>query len=218
MSVGLSGWRPLQGISALINILSASSVLAPFTSTHSVDTRHAQDRDHDLEQVALLSPASSSMSSSSLSDKSHSRTHEPEKPWTHAHTTSMWISPSTMIASVSQLSWLDLYFLANPSLTLYNKFVLVRFPFPHTLTALHALCGAIGGYVLMERDVFELRSLSTAEDTVLVAFSALYTVDIAVSNLSLGLVTVPVRGSVSAASMIYSTYGRVLEAPEISSD
>lgn len=98
----------------------------------------------------------------------------------------------TSVFSGSQLSWLALYFLSNLSLTLYNKFVLVRFPFPYTLTALHALCGTIGGYVLMERGVFEPRALSLSENAVLAAFSVLYTVNIAVSNLSLGLVTVPV--------------------------
>lgn len=92
----------------------------------------------------------------------------------------------------SQTTWLVLYFLSNLSLTLYNKGVLVRFPFPYTLTALHALCGSIGGYVLLERGAFEPRSLSVRENVILGLFSVLYTVNIAVSNLSLGLVTVPV--------------------------
>lgn len=182
-----------QGLKGIISSLSTSSVFAPFTSTHSADSHHAHDRDHDHDQVALLSSPSSSMSSSGASEPINGQPHEPEKPKTHARTPSTRVSPSTMIASGSQLSWLTLYFFSNLSLTLYNKFVLVRFPFPYTLTALHALCGAIGGYILMERGVFEPRSLSTAENTVLVAFSVLYTINIAVSNLSLGLVTVPVR-------------------------
>lgn len=103
------------------------------------------------------------------------------------------IPQSLSITSGSQLAWLTLYFLSNLGLTLYNKLVLVRFPFPYTLTALHALCGSIGGYILMERGAFEPRHLSLQESIVLVAFSVLYTVNIAVSNLSLGLVTVPVR-------------------------
>ena len=103
------------------------------------------------------------------------------------------ISPSTATtATRSQISWLAIYFVTNLSLTLYNKFVLVRFPFPYTLTALHALCGSIGGYVLQERGLFEPRALTASENAVLAAFSVLYTVNIAVSNLSLGLVTVPV--------------------------
>lgn len=99
------------------------------------------------------------------------------------------------ISSGSQSAWLLLYFLSNLSLTLYNKFVLVRFPFPYTLTALHALCGSIGGYILMERGAFEPKQLSLRENMILCAFSMLYTINIAVSNLSLGLVTVPVSGA-----------------------
>ncbi|EJD01752.1 TPT-domain-containing protein [Fomitiporia mediterranea MF3/22] len=112
-------------------------------------------------------------------------------------------STTAKLFSGSQLSWLILYFFSNLSLTLYNKFVLVRFPFPYTLTALHALCGTLGGYILMERGVFEPRALSSSENVVLVAFSVLYTVNIAVSNLSLGLVTVPFHQVVRAATPIF---------------
>lgn len=54
----------------------------------------------------------------------------------------------------SELFWLALYFLFNLGLTLYNKMVLVSFPFPYTLTAMHALCGSIGCYVLQEYDYY----------------------------------------------------------------
>lgn len=39
--------------------------------------------------------------------------------------------------------WLVLYFVFNLGLTLYNKGVLVRFPYPYTLTALHTFCGSV---------------------------------------------------------------------------
>lgn len=103
----------------------------------------------------------------------------------------------------SQIAWLTLYFFTNLGLTLYNKIVLVRFPFPYTLTALHALCGSIGGYTLIECEVFEPRKLTTRETMVLFGFSILYTVNIAVSNLSLGLVTVPFHQVVRAATPIF---------------
>ena len=45
---------------------------------------------------------------------------------------------------------------------------------------------------MQERGLFEPRALTASENVVLVAFSVLYTVNIAVSNLSLGWVTVPV--------------------------
>lgn len=107
---------------------------------------------------------------------------------------SLRVPQALSISSGSQFAWITLYFFSNLSLTLYNKIVLVHFPFPYTLTALHALCGSIGSYILMERGVFEPRQLSLQENIVLCAFSVLYTVNIAVSNLSLGLVTVPVSG------------------------
>ena len=50
--------------------------------------------------------------------------------------------------------WLLLYFCFNLALTLFNKMVLVKFPFPYTLTAIHALFGSIGCYILHERGVF----------------------------------------------------------------
>lgn len=44
----------------------------------------------------------------------------------------------------SAAAWMVLYFIFNLGLTLYNKGVLVRFPFPYSLTALHTFCGTIG--------------------------------------------------------------------------
>lgn len=45
--------------------------------------------------------------------------------------------------------WIILYFLLNLSLMLYNKAVLNHFPFPYTLTAIHALCGTIGTFTFL---------------------------------------------------------------------
>jgi len=92
----------------------------------------------------------------------------------------------------SQPFWLTLYFCFNLGLTLYNKGVLVQFPFPYTLTALHALCGSVGGYILVRSGAFVPARLSPRETIVLVAFSVLYAVNIVISNVSLHLVTVPV--------------------------
>lgn len=56
--------------------------------------------------------------------------------------------------SSSGMVWLALYFAFNLGLTLYNKIVLGRFPYPYTLTALHALCGTLGSWGCMRRRVF----------------------------------------------------------------
>ncbi len=98
------------------------------------------------------------------------------------------------VASVSdyQAFWLTLYFALNLALTLYNKVLLVSFPYPYTLTAIHAFFGLAGGTFLRLRKVYQPKSLWGSDYAVLVAFSVLYTVNIAISNASLDLVTVPV--------------------------
>ena len=92
----------------------------------------------------------------------------------------------------TQAFCLAMYFFFNLSLTLYNKIVLGRFPFPYTLTALHALCGAMGGHLLLQSGVFASTKLDLGQHIMLLAFSLLYAVNIIVSNLSLQLVTIPV--------------------------
>ena len=92
----------------------------------------------------------------------------------------------------TQEFWLALYFIFNLSLTLYNKVVLVHFPYPYTVTALHALCGSVGGWSLLIRGFFVQKRLSTSDNLALVMFSVLYAMNIAISNVSLNLVTVPV--------------------------
>ncbi|KAI0705474.1 triose-phosphate transporter family-domain-containing protein [Earliella scabrosa] len=105
----------------------------------------------------------------------------------------------------SQTLWLSLYFSFNLGLTLYNKGVLVRFPFPYTLTAVHALFGSVGGYVLRRRGYYVPAQLSLKSYGVLAAFSVLYAVNIAVSNISLHLVTIPFHQVVRAATPIFTT-------------
>lgn len=77
------------------------------------------------------------------------------------------------------------------------------------MTGLHALSGCAGCYFALERGAFvgfgkesqdgaEVDEqvparLTQKESLILAAFSVLYTINIAVSNISLQLVTVPVR-------------------------
>jgi drug/metabolite transporter (DMT)-like permease len=110
-------------------------------------------------------------------------------------------SPSSSRRSLA--FWLILYFCFNLGLTLYNKGVLIHFPFPYTLTALHALCGTFGGLILLKNGAFVPAELTTADNLALVAFSVLYTINIAVSNVSLHLVTVPFHQVVRAATPIF---------------
>lgn len=98
-----------------------------------------------------------------------------------------------------------LYFFFNLSLTLYNKFALVSFPYPWTLTCIHSLSATVGSYIAYRKGYFQ-RSASPAlrEQLVLLAFSSLYTINIAVSNLSLNLVSVPVHQVVRSTTPLFT--------------
>ncbi|KAG5636880.1 hypothetical protein H0H81_006542, partial [Sphagnurus paluster] len=101
-------------------------------------------------------------------------------------------------------TYLALYFTLNLSLTLYNKSLLINFPFPYTLSALHAFCGSIGSYILVRSGSTPVPRLNAQETLVLLAFSGLYTINIIVSNVSLGLVTVPFHQVVRASTPFFT--------------
>ncbi|KAF5392905.1 hypothetical protein D9757_000849 [Collybiopsis confluens] len=100
--------------------------------------------------------------------------------------------------------WLTLYFFFNLGLTLYNKGVLVKFPFPYTLTAIHALFGSLGGAILARFQVFVPPRLKRHETTILLTFSVLYSINIVVSNVSLQLVTVPFHQIIRSTTPIFT--------------
>ncbi|KAF4612874.1 hypothetical protein D9613_011039 [Agrocybe pediades] len=125
--------------------------------------------------------------------------------------------------------WLGLYFVLNLSLTLYNKSVLIHFPFPYTLTALHAFCGTVGTSVLLRINPGigisgggasgkgarlltavpqsyqqSMPNLNGKELLVLFLFSILYTLNIVVSNASLRLVTVPFHQVVRSSTPFFT--------------
>ncbi|GAB5587018.1 hypothetical protein Unana1_01918 [Umbelopsis nana] len=100
--------------------------------------------------------------------------------------------------------WLTLYFVLNLSLTLFNKAILNDFGFPWTLTAIHTLCGAIGSYSLCLAGLFTPAKLGDHENMVMVLFSVLYTFNIAISNVSLKLVSVPFHQVVRAMTPAFT--------------
>jgi len=91
----------------------------------------------------------------------------------------------------TKISYLGIYFLCNISLTIYNKLILGKFAYPWLLTAIHAGSASIGCYILLMRGQFTLTKLSVQQNTVLVLFSILFTVNIATSNVSLAMVSIP---------------------------
>ncbi|KAI8992302.1 triose-phosphate transporter family-domain-containing protein [Pilobolus umbonatus] len=100
--------------------------------------------------------------------------------------------------------WLGLYFILNLSLTLYNKAILNNFRFPWTLTAIHTLCGTIGCYLLYQFGYFIPARLGKHEDLVMLMFSALYTINIAISNVSLNLVSVSFHQVIRAMTPVFT--------------
>jgi len=95
------------------------------------------------------------------------------------------------VSGVTKISYLAVYFLCNISLTIYNKLILGKFGYPWLLTALHAGSASLGCYILLQRGHFTLTKLSFHQNTVLVLFSILFTVNIATSNVSLAMVSIP---------------------------
>jgi len=103
----------------------------------------------------------------------------------------------------TKVAYLSVYFLLNVLLTIYNKAVLGKvceflihlprinlltskqFAYPWLLTALHTGSVSIGCYVLVLRGIFKLTKLSRRDNAILITFSFLFTINIAISNVSL---------------------------------
>ncbi|KAJ2809509.1 hypothetical protein H4R20_000010 [Coemansia guatemalensis] len=100
------------------------------------------------------------------------------------------------------------YLLISLFLTLHNKMVLqwYNFGFPWLVTAVHSLGGIIGMHILLVTGYFTPKKLDSKQMKILLIFSLLYTVNIAMSNVSLHYVSVPlhqiVRGTVPVFTVI----------------
>ncbi|KAH0371696.1 TPT-domain-containing protein, partial [Aureobasidium melanogenum] len=119
------------------------------------------------------------------------------------------------ISTKTKMLCLGLYFLMNLGLTLYNKAVLGKFNFPWLLTTFHTTSAALGcwGIMIVAPEQLKLSHVGRREQMVLVAFSVLFTVNIAISNVSLAMVSVPfhqiVRSTTPVATiLIYRWLGR----------
>jgi len=97
----------------------------------------------------------------------------------------------------SMYFWLFVYFATNLGLTIYNKAVLqfANFHFPFLLTGIHCLFSCVGAFAFVlltstKRDTYASAEGSSRRGTlVLLGFSVLYTINIAMSNISLDQVT-----------------------------
>ncbi|KAI8326873.1 triose-phosphate transporter family-domain-containing protein [Blakeslea trispora] len=122
------------------------------------------------------------------------------------------MATSTEQCLESSMLWLAMYFFLNLGLTLYNKVIMAmfQFPFPWALTAIHTLCGTIGSYVFWKMGLFKPDTLRERENMVMLMFSVLYTINIAISNVSLNLVTVPFHQVVRAMTPVFTVILNVM--------
>lgn len=109
---------------------------------------------------------------------------------------------------ISGFFWLTLYFGANIALTVHNKSILshTHFAYPWSLTALHSVASALGSAVCVHvcgvgrvADVREWRQWAW-----LVAFSLLYTVNIAMSTVSMNLVLLSFHQTVRSLNPLFT--------------
>ncbi|KAL7945128.1 triose-phosphate transporter family domain-containing protein [Trichoderma barbatum] len=132
------------------------------------------------QDVPLLTP-----------DEQDLKSHDLEAGKTQSESKDQNLDHEYTIPSAVKFTWLGTYFFFSLILTLYNKLVLGVFHFPWLLTFLHTLFASLGTYAMLQMGYFKLSRLGRRENLALVAFSALFTANIAVSNLSLAMVSVP---------------------------
>ncbi|KAF9118591.1 UAA transporter [Mortierella sp. 14UC] len=103
-------------------------------------------------------------------------------------------------------TWLAMYFFLNLSLTIYNKAILstFHFSFPWTLTGIHTLCSGLGALAMARLGYFTPATLGERENMVMLMFSFLYTLNIAISNVSLNEVSVAFHQVVRAMTPVFT--------------
>ncbi|MCJ1478779.1 UAA transporter [Lambiella insularis] len=110
---------------------------------------------------------------------------------------------SAEVPAAVKYKYLACYFLFNLGLTLFNKAIMNEFPYPYLMTAHHAFTAWIGTSVLLSRGYFTLSQVGGSK-VKLHGFSLLYTINIAISNASLAMVTVPFHQVVRATSPAFT--------------
>ena len=107
------------------------------------------------------------------------------------------------------LFWITLYFATNLILTIHNKWVMSKmgFDFPWILTAIHITMSGIGSYILDSVQIGKRPSRlfgSREEIKSLLAFSFLYSLNIAVSNLSLTFVSLALHQVIRSSTPLFT--------------
>ncbi|KAF7188467.1 GDP-mannose transporter GONST5 [Pseudocercospora fuligena] len=154
--------------------------------------------DHEMEEkISLEEDSSYNAKSELLSDRSSSESN-PSEPILRQSTEDIESqSPQKIeaaenyVSTRAKLLFLAAYFFLNLFLTLSNKSVLGTARFPWLLTAVHCSATSIGCFAMLGMGALTLTPLGLRENLTLFAFSFLFTVNIAISNVSLAMVSVP---------------------------
>ncbi|KAH7413422.1 triose-phosphate transporter family-domain-containing protein [Cadophora sp. MPI-SDFR-AT-0126] len=104
----------------------------------------------------------------------------------------------------TKLFYLGTYLLLNLALTIHSKMLFAQFKFPFLLTAFHTGATSIGCYMLMLSGYIKPSNLSLRDNMIIVAFSMLCTINIAISNVSLALVSVAFHQIVRSLSPVFT--------------
>ncbi|TGO37363.1 hypothetical protein BHYA_0099g00220 [Botrytis hyacinthi] len=97
------------------------------------------------------------------------------------------------------------------------RLALIAYPYPWLLTAWHALCSSVGTNVSRRLNSQNLEHRSQRKNYYILLFSILYTINIAVSNVSLGIMTIPdhlvIRSTIPIFVLILSFLFRLHTRP-----
>jgi Triose-phosphate Transporter family len=192
-----------------------------FRNTSPITTTFYQSDDE-------ISPSASTSSSPLIPSA------KPNYKWIEEEDLERSTQKSWNIEQISTFALISSYFLLNLALTFYNKFIMIDFPFPYFITALHAGSGTIGCLFLRgigvqfssprreSKDGLERGELNEKQNDpqfmttsqssnfnftrimIVLLYSTLYAANIAISNASLRLVSVPFHQIIRSTCPIFT--------------
>ena len=139
----------------------------------------------ELENIATYATYNSAFENDRHSESSLDEDVEDVAAQLLSKSQSLDLPPEYRVSTKTKLLYLGAYFILNLSLTIYNKAILGAFHFPWLLTAVHATCLTTGCSLLRIFGVFGVSHLEWRANLILVAYSFLFTANIAISNVSL---------------------------------
>ncbi|KAH7370863.1 triose-phosphate transporter family-domain-containing protein [Rhexocercosporidium sp. MPI-PUGE-AT-0058] len=104
----------------------------------------------------------------------------------------------------TKVFYLGTYLFLTLALTIHSKILFAQFKFPLLLTAFHTGATSMGCYMLMLGGYIKPSKLSLRDNMSIVSFSMLCTINIAISNVSLALVSVAFHQIVRSIAPVFT--------------